>query len=59
MGSASFEAIGISQLPLPFITAPIENSPPAIQTMPSGAGSGAGVLFGIVGANFDDSGVSA
>jgi len=39
--------------------APIENSPPGIQTMPSGAWPGAGVLFGIVGANVDDSGVSA
>jgi len=29
---------------------PIENSPPGIQTMPSGAGVGAGVLLGIVGA---------
>jgi len=36
MGSASFEAIGISELPLPFITAPIENSPPGIQTILGG-----------------------
>src|SRR5439155_21381441 len=39
--------------------APIENSPPGIQTIPSGAWPGAGVLFGIVGPNVDDSGVSA
>src|SRR6185436_12071105 len=29
---------------------PIENSPPGIHTMPCGAGAGAGVLFGTVGA---------
>jgi hypothetical protein len=27
---------------------PIENSPPGIQTIPAGAGAGAGVAFGIV-----------
>jgi len=29
----------------------MENSPPGIHTMPSGAGAGAAVLLGIVGAN--------
>jgi hypothetical protein len=32
---------------------PIENSPPGIQTMPSGVSIGAGILLGIVGANAD------
>src|SRR5206468_12670010 len=39
--------------------APIENSPPGTQTIPSGASRGGVLLFGIVGANVDDSGVSA
>src|SRR6266478_5481920 len=51
MGPASFDAIGISWLPLPFTAAPIENSPPGIQTMPFGALPGALVLLDSVGAN--------
>src|SRR6266403_4839208 len=51
MGPESFEAIGISWLPSPFTTAPIENSPPGIQTMPSGALPGALALLESVGAN--------
>src|SRR4029077_8122605 len=54
IGSVSFEAIGISQLPWPFTDAPIENSPPGIQTIPSGAGLGAAVLFEIVATNWED-----
>jgi hypothetical protein len=37
----------------------MENSPPEIHTIPSGALPGGEFLFGIVGANADDSDVSA
>jgi hypothetical protein len=30
------DGIAISELPWPFVTAPIENSPPGIQTIPCG-----------------------
>jgi hypothetical protein len=45
------DAIGISQLPPPFTAAPIENSPPGIQTIPSEALPGDETLFATVGAN--------
>src|SRR5207249_5599234 len=48
---ASFDAIGISWLPSPFTTAPMENSPPGIQTIPAGALPGGEFLFAIVGSN--------
>jgi hypothetical protein len=45
----------VALMPTSFIpgisAAPIENSPPGIQTMPFGAGFGAAVLFSIVGWN--------
>src|SRR5205814_5521281 len=50
-GPESFEAIGISWLPSPFTTAPMENSPPGIQTIPAGALPGGEFLFAIVGSN--------
>jgi hypothetical protein len=34
--------------------APIENSPPGIQTMPSGADPGSGVLLATVGSKVDE-----
>src|SRR6266404_7615076 len=51
MGPESFEAIGISWLPSPFTAAPIENSPPGIQAIPSGAGLLGLASFTLVGAN--------
>src|SRR5204863_7633071 len=50
-GRLPFDAIGISRLPSAFTAAPIENSPPGIQTIPSGALPGADASFGTVGAN--------
>ena len=44
------------QTPSDGTTQPIENSPPGIHTMPSGAGPRAGVLFGTVGAKGDAAG---
>lgn len=41
------------------MAAPIENSPPGIHTIPSGALPGGEFLFGIVDSNADDSDVSA
>lgn len=37
---------------------PMENSPPGIQTMPAGAGTGAGSVFGIVRAKDDETDVT-
>src|SRR5579862_6685476 len=45
----------VACMPTMFISggswAPMENSPPGIQTIPLGAGPGAGCLFGTVGPN--------
>src|SRR5438552_3210486 len=51
IGPASLEAIGISQLPPPSAAAPIANSPPGIQTIPSGPLPGGETLFATVRAN--------
>src|ERR1700690_2177747 len=54
MGSASATVAGEQQeAPLHLPSLPMENSPPGIHTMPSGAGPVAGVLFGTVGAKAD------
>src|ERR1035441_3944716 len=49
MGCASRVTPGKPQSDSPDSSLPIANSPPGIHTMPSGAGLGAGVLFGMVG----------
>src|SRR5271165_6678340 len=51
MGCASFTAfiVAMVQTPSDGALQPIENSPPGIHTMPSGAFLGAGVCLGIVG----------
>src|SRR5436309_13176384 len=56
MGSASRVTPGRPHNDSLAASLPIENSPPGIHAMPSGAGAGAGVLLGLVGANGDDMG---
>ncbi len=51
MGSASRVTPGRPHNDSLAASLPIENSPPGIQTIPSGAGAGAGDLFGKVGSN--------
>src|SRR5262245_22560685 len=51
MGDASRVIPGILHRDSLSTGLPIENSPPGIQTIPGGAGTGAGAVFGIVGAN--------
>jgi hypothetical protein len=46
--------MGISWVPLPVAALPIENSPPGIQAIPSGAGPGADLLFSFVARKVDD-----
>src|ERR1700690_1721646 len=54
MGSASATVAGEQQeAPLHLPSLPMENSPPGIHAMPSGAFVGAGVLLGMVGAKAD------
>src|SRR5258706_5870539 len=58
MGSASATVDGEQQeAPLHFPSLPMENSPPEIHTMPSGATLGGAVVFGIVGRNADEAAV--
>ena len=51
MGWESFTAfiVAMVQTPCDGALHPMENSPPGIHTMPSGAFAGAGVLLGTVG----------
>src|SRR6185369_9794289 len=53
MGSASRVTPGRPHNDSLAASLPIENSPPGIQAMPSGADAGAGVLLGMVGTNMD------
>src|SRR6266568_6774717 len=53
MGSASRVTPGRPHNDSLATSLPIENSPPGIHTIPSGAGVGAGPLFGMVGAKGD------
>ncbi|HZS16368.1 MAG TPA: hypothetical protein VFA51_00385 [Candidatus Udaeobacter sp.] len=46
--------MGISWVPLPVAALPIENSPPGIQAIPSGAGPDADLLLSFVGRKVDD-----
>src|ERR1043166_5597230 len=55
MGAASFEAIGLSLLPFPVVAAPMENSPPGIQSIPGGVLLGASFVLGVVAANSEES----
>src|SRR5437667_1016927 len=59
MGSASRVTPGRPHNDSPVASLPIENSPPGIHTIPSGAGAGAGLLFGMVGAKGDAAAVSS
>src|SRR6185436_8767969 len=58
MGSASRVIPGRPHNDSLAASLPIENSPPGIHTMPAGAGAGAGVVLGIVGAKGDDGAAS-
>src|SRR4051812_20142763 len=51
MGRASSVRPCTSHIPSLDAVAPMENSPPGIHTIPSGAGPGGGPLLGTVGAN--------
>src|SRR5436190_7755466 len=58
MGSASRVTPGRPHNDSLAASLPIENSPPGIHTIPSGAGAGAAGLFGTVGANGELAGVA-